>query len=118
MITSFGKFCRILRIENNELLKNMSDKLGVSSAFLSSVENGKKEIPESWYSNIVALYSLSNKEADKLYDAILSSKKELKINLKNLSNEDLNLAVSFARKFESLSEEKKADLKKFFDSSN
>ena len=116
MITSFGKFCRILRIQNNELLKNMSDKLGVSSAFLSAVENGKKEIPEAWYSKIVTLYSLSDEEADKLYNAILLSIIELKINLQNLSTEDLNLAVSFARKFESLSNEKKADLIKFFNS--
>jgi transcriptional regulator with XRE-family HTH domain len=42
MITNFGKFCRRLRIDNGELLYDMAKKLGVSSAFMSSVENGKK----------------------------------------------------------------------------
>ena len=42
MTTNFGKFCRKLRIDNDELLYDMAAKLGVSSAFLSKVENGKK----------------------------------------------------------------------------
>ena len=42
MLTSFGKFCRKLRINNGELLYDMAEKLDVSSAFLSKVENGKR----------------------------------------------------------------------------
>ena len=42
MLTSLGKFLRKLRIDNNELLKDMAQKLNVSVSFLSAVENGKK----------------------------------------------------------------------------
>ena len=43
MVTSFGKFLRNLRMDIGELLLNMADKLGVSPAFLSGVENGKRK---------------------------------------------------------------------------
>ena len=43
MITKLGDYLRKLRIRNQQILKNMADELGVSSAFLSAVENGKKE---------------------------------------------------------------------------
>ena len=51
MLTSIGRFLRKLRIENGEILKDMAEALGVSSAFLSAVENGKKKMPESWIEN-------------------------------------------------------------------
>ena len=41
-LTSLGKFLRKLRIDRGELLRTMSNKLGISMSFLSSVENGKK----------------------------------------------------------------------------
>lgn len=45
MLTGIGKFLRKLRIDNEEILKDMADALGVSSAFLSAVENGRKKMP-------------------------------------------------------------------------
>ena len=104
MITTFGKFCRILRIKHNQLLKNMADALEVSSAFLSAVENGKKEIPSSWYEKIKSIYSLDENEANQLSTAIDVSKKEYRINLENIATEDRALALSFARKLEAISQ--------------
>ena len=43
MITSLGTFLRKLRLAKGEILKDMAECLGVSSAFLSAVENGKKK---------------------------------------------------------------------------
>ena len=48
MLSEFGKFCRKLRMEKNELLIDMAQKLEVKSSFLSAVEVGKKSIPEKW----------------------------------------------------------------------
>ena len=45
MITAFGKFLRNLRMDIGELLLQMAEKLDVSPAFLSGVENGKRKIP-------------------------------------------------------------------------
>ena len=47
MVTSFGKALRKLRIDRGMVLKNMADMLGVSSAYLSAIELGKRAIPDS-----------------------------------------------------------------------
>ena len=60
MVNNFGKFCRKLRIDRSELLYDMAKKLGVSSAFLSKVENGKKKPPKEWRELIIDLYDLNN----------------------------------------------------------
>ena len=44
MITKIGDFLRKLRLDNQQILKDMAEVLGVSSAFLSAVENGKKSM--------------------------------------------------------------------------
>ena len=44
MLTSLGRFLRKLRIDRGEILKNMAEKLEVTSSFLSAVENGKKRM--------------------------------------------------------------------------
>ncbi len=47
MLTQFGIFLRKLRLDSNEIMKEMATKLDVSPSFLSTVENGKKTIPKS-----------------------------------------------------------------------
>lgn len=112
MITLFGKFCRKLRIDNGELLKDMADNLGVTSSYLSAVENGKREIPSSWEKIIVKKYKLSRENANELGEVIYNSQKQIRIETENLKDKDKDLLVSFARKFESLSNEKKEAIKK------
>ncbi|MBV4427203.1 helix-turn-helix domain-containing protein [Clostridium tyrobutyricum] len=112
MLTQFGKFCRKIRIDNDELLKDMAKKLGVTSAYLSAIENGKREIPSSWETLIIDKYNLSKSDSHQFKKAIYESKKQIKIQLQNLKSQDKDLVVSFARKFEGLSQEKKDAIKK------
>lgn len=110
MATEFGKFCRKLRIDSDELLKNMADKLKVTSAYLSAVENGKRRIPEEWEEKITQLYMLDLKQQCDLRNAIDNSLDEISISLTQVN--DVNYretAIAFARKFDSLSE---AEIKK------
>ena len=44
-LTEFGKAVRKARIECDQTLANMASALGVTPAFLSSVETGRKKIP-------------------------------------------------------------------------
>ncbi|WP_243015114.1 helix-turn-helix domain-containing protein, partial [Brevibacillus borstelensis] len=87
MVTPFGKFCRKLRIDKEELLKDMADKLGVTSSYLSAVENGKRSIPQSWLHGISQIYELCDNQISELQNAIESSQTVLKFDLKELSNE-------------------------------
>lgn len=83
----------------------MAHKLNVSSAFLSAVENGKKKMPESWYQKLEKLYSLNSEEMEKLKQAVLDSSETLELNIKNVSDNNRRLAISFARQFDSIDDE-------------
>ena len=105
MATVLGDFLRKLRLENGEILKDMAKKLEVSSAFLSAVENGKKKMPESWYSKLEELYNLNDTQQDKLKEAVMESSDVIELNIHNSSYDGRLLAISFARKFDSLDDE-------------
>lgn len=108
MLTLFGKFCRKLRIDNGELLKNMADKLEVTSSYLSAVENGKRNVPQNWISKITELYSLNKEQYTELKEAALESRSKFKkIDIQGLSNED----IAFAREFKELDEEMRTKIK-------
>lgn len=47
MLTRFGKQLRKLRIDREERLKDMADRLNVTTAYLSAVENGKRTVPDA-----------------------------------------------------------------------
>ncbi|MFD0587611.1 hypothetical protein ACFQZE_06325 [Paenibacillus sp. GCM10027627] len=66
MLTEFGKFVRKLRIDNDELLKHMANKLEVSSSYLSAVEIGKCNLPDEWKEVIINSYKLDNKSSDEI----------------------------------------------------
>ena len=56
MAHNLHRFLRDLRFENGELLKNMADKLNLGSAELSSIEHGKKPVPEGFLDKIQKIY--------------------------------------------------------------
>ena len=59
MLSEYGKILRIIRINNGELLNDMAQKVDVSPALLSYIENGKREIPVSCLINLSRLYNVS-----------------------------------------------------------
>ncbi|MBQ9551575.1 MAG: helix-turn-helix transcriptional regulator [Clostridia bacterium] len=105
MITSVGRFLRKLRIDRGEILRDMANRLGVSSAFLSAVENGKKKVPDTWISKLGKYYSLSAAQIEELKTAIIESSDTVELNIRNASPANRQLAVSFARQFDELDEE-------------
>ncbi|GIP57928.1 helix-turn-helix domain-containing protein [Paenibacillus woosongensis] len=111
MLTLFGRFCRKLRIDNGELLKDMADKLNVTSSYLSAVENGKRNVPHNWLDLISDLYSLSESEKIELRDSIEESQLSMKVEMKGLNNKDKNLIMAFAREFKDLDEDKKDEIR-------
>lgn len=101
MISAFGKKLRMIRLERDMLLKDMADDLGVSTAYLSSVENGKRSIPNEWIPKIAAMYGVDNDELKEL--AFLSN---TTASVELTSNMNANsLLYSFARKFKDLDED-------------
>ncbi len=116
MVTEFGKFLRKLRIDNDELMLDMADKLEVSAAFLSSVENGKKKPPKDWESKIARFYSLEDSqkmEWERVFFIALNSKE---LDMEQFSGGTKDFMLEFARKVDGLSENDTQKIKKMLDS--
>lgn len=74
MLTEFGKAIRKIRLDKGEILKDMAKRLGISSAFLSAVENGRKNVPEKWIDQIIEFYQLDEEGQKKLKQAYFETK--------------------------------------------
>lgn len=111
MLTEFGKFVRKLRIDTNGSLKCMALKLKVTSSHLSAIELGKRNIPIKWGEAITELYSLNEKKANKLNDAIYNSSLNIKICLKKYTEADRELLILFKEKFSWLTESDKQEIR-------
>jgi len=116
MSTAFGKFCRMLRIKHDEVLRDMAQRLGVSSSYLSAVENGKRPTPQSWRDEIIRIYTLTDVESKELDDAICQSIQEIKftLDLNRFSNTERDTLIAFARRYDSLDENAKTSLQELF----
>lgn len=111
MITEFGKFLRNLRQSHAELLKDMAETLGVSAAFLSAVEAGKKSIPATLVEQLAESYELPPKQVLLLKQAVDTSQRSATIDLEGASPEARGVAVALARQFNSLSNDELEMLK-------
>jgi len=99
MLTEFGKCLRRLRIECEELLKDMADKLGVTSSYLSAVETGKRNIPDDWVEKISNCYKLDMLELEALQNAADNSVNTITININRMPKKKKETAILFARRF-------------------
>lgn len=112
MLTRLGKELRKIRLDNDELLKDMAQKLGVTVAYLSAVENGKRNFPDIWIQIIASKYSLEEQEVEKLQRLAFDERSSINISIENAGEQGRNLAYSFARRFHDLSEEDISELEK------
>ena len=106
MLTEFGSILRKLRIDRRELLKDMAEKLGVSSAYLSAVETGKRKVPAGWETRIAEIYGLSKEQKEELTLASERSAQEVKISLEQATSLQREAAISFAKALQCLDDQK------------
>ena len=103
--TPFGEMFRILRIKHREVLSDASKLLGVTSAYVSSVECGKRPVPVEWADKIVVHYKLKDEEKSQLLQAIEDSKTMIKINLSESSAAMRTVALQFQRSFDDMDDD-------------
>ena len=115
MANNFGKFCRKLRIDHGELLADMAKKLGVSSAFLSKVENGGKKPPSDWREQLILLYQLNDSQISELDEYLFEAMNYRSLDMSGYSEDSRNMLLSFARKLNSMDDSKKEQLKKLME---
>lgn len=101
-LTPLGKFLRKLRIDHAERLADASEAVGVSSAMLSAVELGRKPAPQSLLESIAKHYGLPAPDRAELKRLAEASAPQLRIELTGAADPARELAVAFARKFQTL----------------
>jgi len=101
MFTEFGKFLRKARIDRGLLLKDMAEGLGVSSAYLSAVETGKKTVSDELIRKVAGYLGvpLSSPEFREMEDAAQITRGQIALEVRNLSQKHQETALAFARQF-------------------
>lgn len=85
MITAFGKLLRIIRINSGDSARAMAAKLNMSPSYLSTIENGKRNIPPDMEKLLIEAYQLSDRDKEKLRKAMAESSETVKIDLTDLA---------------------------------
>lgn len=96
-MTPFGEKMRKLRIERNVTLKQMAEALGVSSAYLSALEHGKRGRP-GWHliQRILAYFNIIWDEAEDVVRLARISHPRITIDTSGLSPKATELANRLA----------------------
>ena len=113
MITSLGRQLIIIRINCDETLKNMSDRIGISSAYLSAIENGNRDMPSELLDKIITEYKIEDELL--LRTNYVKSLKKFKINMKNFSGEKKLLTILLSKKIQSLNQDEVEKIKIILD---
>ena len=115
MATVFGKALRKIRINRDELLMDMAKKLEITSAYLSSIENGKRGIPQDMSKKIIKLYNLDADESKNLFTAEDESRKKVEFDFTNSDTSKKNIVLALARSFDELSDEQLQEIRNILD---
>ena len=104
MATRLGKLLRKIRIDRDEYMKNMAERLGITSAYLSAIENGKRNMGNALLEKLAEVYSLPEDALNELKEAAIQSKDKIEIGVASASENKQNVAWTLARKFDDLSD--------------
>lgn len=113
--TKFGKFMRIQRIKNNEVMSDTARLLNVTIPFVSAVENGKRNVPDGWLEILSDHYNLNLVEKEQLKALIDESKTQIKLPLQNATDYQKQAAFCFERSFDDIDAETAKAIIKLFD---
>ena len=97
MVTELGKILRIIRINIGDSMRNMADKLNLSAAYLSAIENGKRNVPNNFEEKVISSYPLSDKDREKLRAAITETASKVKVNITELSDKRKRLLFALTK---------------------
>lgn len=102
-MTPFGMKMRQLRARKNVSQKQMAEAIGVSPAYLSALEHGKRGLP-TWplLQKIIGYFNIIWDEADSLQQLALLSDPKVTIDTSGLSAEATMLANLLALKIGTL----------------
>lgn len=111
----FGLYLRQLRKKYKYSLQDLSEKLGVGVPFLSLLENGKKLVPVDYADKLAEIMNLSDEEVLELKNSIDYSNKKIQIDMDNMTDEQKEVSIYFARSIQGASPELLEELRKLLE---
>lgn len=105
MISKFGVCLRTIREQEKDSLRQMAIKLGVSAAFLSAMEVGRKTIPVEYVDKIKGNYVLTQEQEIELENSIHETNERVPIELAAMNEAQKDISLMFARKIKTADEE-------------
>ena len=112
MSSAFGIFMRKYREKSGESLRTMSKRLGISPAFLSAMEVGRKLVPADYLEIINNEYHLTPEEYKDLFVAISESNNKVSLELEKMNEAQKEVSMVFARKIDNADPELLEKLRK------
>ncbi len=102
-IESIAVFLKKIRLENNqERMMDMAKKLGISVAYLSSIENEKRPLTEKLIEEIVAIYNLDHFERERLFFYKDYAANQIKVRLNDYDPDKKEKLVEFLSSIDQL----------------
>ena len=108
MLSAYGKILRKIRIDKGLTMAQMAKAVGITSAYLSTIERGKRNIPKSLTQDIIGHYELSNEQVAELRNAEYLSRDSIEIELEDMELSKKSLALSFANNLKDMTYEQVA----------
>lgn len=93
MINEFGKFCRKLRKRKKQSMRGMARKLGITVAYQSTFELGKRNITLEILDSIISKYKLSRTDTGRIYQAAERSITKLTFDLAKVDKKERKVLV-------------------------
>lgn len=107
-LTPFGQYARKLRVDHDEMMKEMAVQLNVTPTYLSAVERGKRNAPYEWIPRMEKAYRLTPAEVKALTKAVSESRTYDRIDVSHLPFEDKVLMADLIAVLPTLDVEKRA----------
>lgn len=117
LLSEYGKTLRKIRIDKGLTMATMAKAIGVTSSFLSMVEQGKRNIPNGLTQLVIKHYSLSNEQAAELQKAELLSRNSIEIELSKVDVDKKSLALSLAKNLKNITCEQVSRINKIMEES-
>ena len=110
MLTPFGIEVRKLRLKKGTRLLDLARAMGLTSAFISAVETGRKRIPEGYVDKVAAAMKLSVTESERIQRAADRTKPEVRVD--DLTGDQRELIAAFARRINEVPVKTREQLKR------
>lgn len=105
-MTGLGKELRIIRIKKDENLYDMATKLGISTSYLSSIENGIRNMSNDLIEKLQEVYQLTETQVQKIKEEADKQKKSVHIDLNGLSESQKCMTLYLSRTLDNLNDDK------------